>query len=69
VAEENSRDLSDAVPDARIGGRCPRGSARSNLRSSHFYRPDTLSCDLPLSVLMGEESPIGGDSDRYPPPY
>jgi hypothetical protein len=56
-------------PMPSIAGRCPKGSTGSNLRSSPFYRPETLTCALPLSVLMGEQSPVGGDADRYPLPY
>jgi hypothetical protein len=56
-------------PMPGVGGRCLRGSDKSNLGSSPFYRPGVLSCALPLSIPMGEESLVGGDSTRGPPPY
>jgi hypothetical protein len=37
-------------PLPSVSGRCLRGSARSNLMSSPFYRPEALSCAMPMSV-------------------
>jgi hypothetical protein len=36
-----------------VGGRCLRGSTRSNLRSSTFCSPGALSYVMPLLVLHG----------------
>jgi hypothetical protein len=69
VAMETSRGLSNVVVDVERRWGCPRGSTRSNLRSSPSYKPGALSCALPLLVVHVEESPVKRDADHRSLPH